>query len=68
MEAESDQQGWRVFMDCVVNDDDDDVWTCVEDHEIIGWIPSLNSAVHVDVVSHGNRAVPEGSEGHAPDC
>ena len=24
MEAESDQQGWRVFMDCVVNDDDDD--------------------------------------------
>lgn len=42
--------------------------TCVEDHEVISWTPSQKASVHIDVVSHSNRAVSDGSEGHAPDC
>lgn len=43
-------------------------WTCVEDHEVVCWIPLQHASVHIDVVSHGNRAVSEGSGGHTPGC
>lgn len=41
--------------------------TCVEDHEVVGGTSLQNASVHVDVVAHSHRAVPEGAQGHAAD-
>lgn len=42
--------------------------TCIEDHEIAGWISCQNASVHVDVVSYSSCTVSQASEGHTPDC
>lgn len=52
----------------VFNKDSDDVWTCVEDQEIIRRIPSQNASIHIDIVSHDDGAVSEALKGHAPNC